>query len=105
MTVTRSRRVGVQPRADLAGEIRAGLSSDSRFRDLRRTPGGYQFRYRPRFWPLVLSTRVDVKILQPPRYEVEVVTTSQRAIVGDIFRAYAGILDRVEAAIRTTVRD
>jgi hypothetical protein len=102
MTVSRTDSLslsGTHP--EIQRQVYDRLSRNPRLRSLTHNDEGIWCRYRPRGWPMVLSTRLYFRFdVSDGRTVVQVTTQSQRYIVGDIFNMYNRILGDMLTEVR-----
>ena len=93
MTVAAYRRAGD---ADIttAEALEAALRRSPRVHKLRLRPTGASFAYRPRLWPLLTATSVDVRLVGGGPVDIEV--QAMRFSLGDVFKWYRTVTDAVE---------
>ena len=106
MTIRRTASFVVRCNPEGAAAVVRRAMVPPRWRNLEEAADGrFVLRYRPRGWPVVLSTRVDIVLQQVDSGTLlHASTTSQRAIMGDLLNLYESILrDLGDAISRCTI--
>jgi hypothetical protein len=106
VTVTRQSQREIERRApDFMACAIAYLSRSDRVHSLTFDEATASFVYRPSGWPLVLSTRAHIAVrVEGAKTQVSISTTSQPFILGDVFRAYDRLIDRLFRELGSCMR-